>query len=46
MDLNGNVVGIDTAGVDSAENIGFAISVDAARSFIGTTLNGSTPATS
>lgn len=34
VDLSGAVVGINTAGVSSADNIGFAISIDAARSFI------------
>lgn len=34
VDLQGNVIGIDTAGVSSADNIGFAIAIDAARSFI------------
>ena len=34
VDLAGNVVGINTAGAGSAENIGFAISVDGARPFI------------
>jgi serine protease Do len=31
LDLNGNVVGIDTAGAGQAENIGFAIAINAAR---------------
>jgi serine protease Do len=34
LDLNGNVVGINTAGSGSAENIGFAIPVDSAKSTI------------
>jgi serine protease Do len=34
VDLQGRVIGIDTAGVGSADNIGFAIAIDAARSFI------------
>ena len=34
VDLQGQVVGISTAGVSSADNIGFAISIDAAKSFI------------
>ncbi len=34
VDLNGNVVGIDSAGTESAQNIGFAIAIDAARSAI------------
>lgn len=39
VDLSGAVVGINTAGVSSAENIGFAISIDAARSFIGAAIS-------
>ena len=31
VDLAGNVVGINTAGAGSAENVGFSISIDAAR---------------
>jgi S1-C subfamily serine protease len=38
VDLNGDVIGISTAGVSSADNIGFAISIDAARSFIASAL--------
>jgi serine protease Do len=34
VDLAGNVVGINTAGAGLAENIGFAISIDAARPII------------
>jgi len=34
VDLNGNVVGIDSAGTESAQNIGFAIAIDAARPVI------------
>ena len=34
VDLNGNVVGIDTAGSSNAENIGFAIPVNSAKSTI------------
>ncbi len=34
VDLAGRVVGINTAGVSSADNIGFAIAIDAARPFI------------
>ena len=34
IDLEGNVVGIDSAGSSSAENIGFAIAVDAAKPLI------------
>lgn len=34
VDLAGNVVGINTAGVSSADNIGFAIGIDAALPFI------------
>jgi S1-C subfamily serine protease len=41
VDLGGRVVGIDTAGVGSADNIGFAISIDAAKSFIATAVAGS-----
>jgi S1-C subfamily serine protease len=41
VDLEGRVVGISTAGVSSADNIGFAISIDAARSFIDTAVAGS-----
>jgi S1-C subfamily serine protease len=41
VDLEGRVVGISTAGVSSADNIGFAISIDAARSFIASAVAGS-----
>ena len=41
VDLNGDVIGISTAGVSSADNIGFAISIDAARSFIESAVTGS-----
>jgi serine protease Do len=41
VDLNGDVIGISTAGVSSADNIGFAISIDAARSFIDSAVAGS-----
>ena len=34
LDLNGEVVGINTAGTDAAENIGFAIAIDAARATV------------
>jgi S1-C subfamily serine protease len=34
VDLAGNVVGINTAGAGQAENVGFAIAVEAARPFI------------
>jgi S1-C subfamily serine protease len=34
LDLSGNVIGINTAGEGSAENIGFAIAIDAARPII------------
>ncbi len=34
VDLNGLVVGINTAGADQAENIGFAIAIDGARPII------------
>jgi serine protease Do len=34
VDLRGNVIGINTAAAGLAENIGFAISIDAARPFI------------
>jgi serine protease Do len=34
LDLNGNVVGIDTAGTSSAQNIGFAIAANAAESIL------------
>jgi serine protease Do len=34
VDLAGNVIGINTAGAGLAENIGFAIDIDAARPFI------------
>jgi serine protease Do len=34
VDLNGNVVGINTAGNSSAENVGFAIQIDAAKQVI------------
>jgi len=34
VDLAGRVVGINTAGADSAENIGFAIQIDAAKAVI------------
>jgi serine protease Do len=41
VDLEGKVVGINTAGASSADNIGFAISIDAARSFISSAVAGS-----
>jgi S1-C subfamily serine protease len=41
VDLGGRVVGINTAGVGSADNIGFAISIDAAKSFIASAVAGS-----
>ena len=41
VDLNGDVIGISSAGVSSADNIGFAISIDAARSFIESAVTGS-----
>ena len=41
LDLNGDVIGISTAGVSSADNIGFAIAIDAARSFIDSAVAGS-----
>jgi serine protease Do len=41
VDLEGRVVGISTAGVGSADNIGFAISIDAAKSFIASAIAGS-----
>jgi S1-C subfamily serine protease len=41
VDLNGDVIGISTAGVGSADNIGFAISIDAARAFIDSAVAGS-----
>lgn len=41
VDLEGRVVGISTAGVSSADNIGFAISIDAAKSFIASAVAGS-----
>ncbi len=41
VDLQGQVVGINTAGVSSADNIGFAISIDAAKSFIASAVAGS-----
>ena len=41
VDLQGQVVGISTAGVSSADNIGFAISIDAAKSFIASAVAGS-----
>jgi serine protease Do len=34
IDLDGNVIGIDSAGSSSAENIGFAIAIDAAKPLI------------
>jgi S1-C subfamily serine protease len=34
VDLNGNVIGVNSAGVNSADNIGFAIGIDAALPFI------------
>ena len=34
IDLNGSVVGIDSAGSQNAQNIGFAIAIDAAKSLI------------
>ena len=34
IDLNGNVIGIDTAGNNSAQNIGFAIAINGAKSLI------------
>jgi serine protease Do len=34
IDLNGNVVGIDSAGTEQAQNIGFAIAIDAAKGVI------------
>jgi S1-C subfamily serine protease len=34
VDLNGNVVGINTAGAGQAENIGFSIAIDAAKPMI------------
>jgi len=34
VDLSGNVVGINTAGTQSAENVGFAIKIDAAKPII------------
>jgi serine protease Do len=34
VDLNGNVIGVNSAGVSSADNIGFAIGIDAALPFI------------
>jgi S1-C subfamily serine protease len=34
IDLDGNVIGIDSAGSSSAENIGFAITIDAAKPLI------------
>ncbi len=34
VDLNGSVIGINTAGTQSAQNIGFAIAIDAARPII------------
>ncbi len=41
VDLQGQVIGINTAGVSSADNIGFAISIDAAKSFIASAVAGS-----
>ncbi|MGZ8657404.1 MAG: S1C family serine protease [Actinomycetota bacterium] len=41
VDLGGRVVGINTAGVGSTDNIGFAISIDAAKSFIASAVAGS-----
>jgi serine protease Do len=41
VDLQGRVVGIDTAGMSSADNIGFAISIDVAKSFIASAVAGS-----
>ena len=34
VDMAGQVVGINSAGADTAENIGFAIAIDAAKSSI------------
>ncbi len=34
VDLNGNVVGINTAGAGQAENVGFSIAIDAAKPII------------
>jgi serine protease Do len=34
IDLNGNVIGIDSAGTEQAQNIGFAIAIDAAKGVI------------
>jgi serine protease Do len=34
VDLNGNVIGINTAGAGQAENIGFSIAIDAAKPMI------------
>jgi S1-C subfamily serine protease len=36
LDLQGRVIGIDTAGAQGAQNIGFAIPIDQARSLLGT----------
>lgn len=41
VDLQGRVVGISTAGVSSADNIEFAISIDAAKTFIASAVAGS-----
>jgi serine protease Do len=38
VDLAGNVVGINTAGAGSAENVGFSIAIDAARAVIDHTI--------
>ncbi len=34
VDLSGNVVGINTAGASSAENVGFSIAIDAAKAVV------------
>jgi len=34
VDLSGNVVGINTAGANTAENVGFSIAIDAAKAII------------
>ena len=34
FDLQGNVIGINTAGTSSAQNIGFALPINAAKDFI------------
>jgi serine protease Do len=39
VDMAGNVVGINSAGSDGAENIGFAIAIDAARDTISSAMN-------